>query len=602
MSTKFQNIKLTEIATFFDDGNWIESKDQSAQGFWLVQTGNVGVITFREKEIKRFVSEETFRRLNCTEVLAGDILISRLPDPVGRSCIIPKTKYRLLTAVDCTILRLKPEYDNRFINYLINSEGTRKQVYRLVTGSSRKRISRKNLGTVELPIPFRNGKPDLAEQRRIADKLDRVAVEVEKGMLSVSTLKKEANKVWYSLTQKLFSLSDFQKVKIGICCEVMTGGTPRRAASPYWGGDVKWMASGDINKRRIFDVEGRITQLGLEKSNAKILPAKSVMVALNGQGKTRGMVAITEIELTCNQSLAAIVPKPDSYIDPEYLFWNLYSRYKEIRYIRGGEFRSGLNLDLIRQIEFPVPIKNGAPNLTEQKRIASEIRTVFEMSEQLTELVEKQQRHFSALKISVLNQEFKLKSQISTEHIQVTEDKTPRVFDIQQAIAQILKRFERGEMVIAKVLYLGQALFGVPTNIQFSAQDFGPYDVAVKKAVTAGLSPRNKFFTRKGNSNNQVLTLGVNSTSLLKYDTSHLARKTNEYLDVMLPLFNKSDSAGIERLATLCKIIEDLQTTEETVIKTKLQEWKPNKFTEAEVNRSLAFIKEQGWGNKLLNK
>jgi len=186
MNTKWRKQKISDIATVFDDGNWIESKDQSPKGIWLVQTGNIGVIVFRDKEMKRFVSEDTFKRLDCTEIFAGDILISRLPDPIGRACIIPKTAYRMITAVDCTILRLKKEYEPRYINYLLNAEQTKSQVYQMVTGSSRKRISRKNLATVELSIPTKDGKPDLAEQKQIADNLDKIFAEVEQGKIKIA--------------------------------------------------------------------------------------------------------------------------------------------------------------------------------------------------------------------------------------------------------------------------------------------------------------------------------------------------------------------------------------------------------------------------------
>ncbi len=67
-----------------------------------------------------------------------------------------------------------------------------------------------------------------------------------------------------------------------------------------------------------------------------------------------------------------------------------------------------------------------------------------------------------------------------------------------------------------------------------------------------------------------------------------------------MPFYNKSDSAGIERLATICKIIEDEQTVDEVAIKAKLQEWKPSKFREADVSKTIAFIKQQGWDNKLI--
>src|SRR3989344_7597347 len=210
MNTKWKKQKISDIATVFDDGNWIESKDQSPKGIWLVQTGNIGVIVFRDKEMKRFVSEETFKRLNCTEIFEGDILISRLPDPIGRACIIPKTSYRMITAVDCTILRPKKEYEPRYINYLLNAEQTKSQVYQMVTGSSRKRISRKNLATVELSIPTKDGKPDLAEQKQIADKLDKVFSEIAKSVDKIKLNKKYTSKTTYSELLTTFSDEDLK--------------------------------------------------------------------------------------------------------------------------------------------------------------------------------------------------------------------------------------------------------------------------------------------------------------------------------------------------------------------------------------------------------
>jgi len=604
MKTTWKKQKLTDIASFFEDGNWIESKDQSPKGYWLIQTGNVGVVTFRDKELKRFVSEETFKRLKCTEIFEGDILISRLPDPVGRACIVPKTQYKMLTAVDCSILRVKPDYDIRFVNYLINANGTKSQVYKLVTGSSRKRISRKNLGTVELPIPFKDGKPDIVEQKRIADNLDRVFVNTQNASSLLQQEKASGLSLWYSLANKTFSNPNLTKQQIGKSCDLLTGGTPSRYVPEYWNGDIRWMASGDINKQFVHEVAGRITKLGMESSNAKLLPIKSVLVALNGQGKTRGMVAITEVELTCNQSLAAIVPKKGSNIDPDYLFWNLYSRYKEIRYLRGGEFRSGLNLSLIRQLDFPVPMKDGKPDLAEQKRIAKELGSAFAMSQRLITLFERQELHLTHLRAAALNKIFGTQAEESKESVgnptQTTT--TPRLFDVQQAIAHIVKRFQRGEMVVAKLLYIGQAIYGVPTNLHFTAQNFGPYDSTVKKAVVAGLSAKNDFFAKRGAGQTQVLTLGANANRVLRYSTSDVAQKTNEYLDEMMPYFYQYDSASIELLATLCKVIEDEGTANDATVKAKLQQWKPNKFADQDVSRTLAFIKKREWDKRLIKK
>jgi type I restriction enzyme S subunit len=162
--------------------------------------------------------------------------------------------------------------------------------------------------------------------------------------------------------------------KLGDLCNLMTGGTPSRSKKEYFeGGTIKWLVSGDIHKREIFDCEGRITELGMANSNAKLLPINAVMIALNGQGKTRGTVAILRTNATCNQSLVSIYPKDTRKLLPEFIFCNLHGRYEEIRKITGDDDndRRGLNMPLIRNIEIPLP------PLPEQQRIVSILDEAF---------------------------------------------------------------------------------------------------------------------------------------------------------------------------------------------------------------------------------
>ena len=108
-----KSVSLKEVCDVFGDGDWIESKDQSDGGIRLIQTGNVGVGVFKDRiEKARWISEDTFKRLRCTEIREGDVLISRLPDPVGRSCLIPALEHKAITAVDCSILRFDPDKMN----------------------------------------------------------------------------------------------------------------------------------------------------------------------------------------------------------------------------------------------------------------------------------------------------------------------------------------------------------------------------------------------------------------------------------------------------------------------------------------------------------
>jgi len=156
--------------------------------------------------------------------------------------------------------------------------------------------------------------------------------------------------------------------RLGELCTLMTGGTPSRSKPEYFiNGNIKWLVSGDVHKKEIFDCEGRITEEAMKNSNTKFLPVNSVIIALNGQGKTRGAVALLRTKATCNQSLVGIYPKDINAILPEYIFCNLDGRYEEIRRITGDDDkdRRGLNMPLIRNIEIPVP------SLPEQQRIVA---------------------------------------------------------------------------------------------------------------------------------------------------------------------------------------------------------------------------------------
>lgn len=138
------------------------------EGIRLVQTGNLGIGNYKDRRDKaRFINDETFERLKCFEVFPTDILISRLPDPVGRACIIPETGERMITAVDCSIVRPKAaKVDPRFLVYYTQTADYLRAVDERCTGTTRRRISRKNLGQVPIPLP------PLEEQKGIVAVLD----------------------------------------------------------------------------------------------------------------------------------------------------------------------------------------------------------------------------------------------------------------------------------------------------------------------------------------------------------------------------------------------------------------------------------------------
>lgn len=146
--------KLLSLCDKFTDGDWIEAKDQSNSGVRLIQTGNVGVAEYLDKpNNKKWVSKETFEALHCEEVFEGDILISRLPEPAGRACIVPNIGTKMITAVDCTIVRVSEKINNEFLLQYLSSQKYFDEVNTCLAGGTRQRISRSNLADFDIPVP-----------------------------------------------------------------------------------------------------------------------------------------------------------------------------------------------------------------------------------------------------------------------------------------------------------------------------------------------------------------------------------------------------------------------------------------------------------------
>ena len=161
---------------------------------------------------------------------------------------------------------------------------------------------------------------------------------------------------------------DWPVVQVGDVASIRSGGTPDRSNADYWGGTIPWIKTGQIDFNMIQNAEEFITQAGLENSAARMFPAGTILMAMYGQGVTRGRVAILGIDATTNQACAAIeVTSADT--DRDFLYWSLAGKYEELRAIsesRGGN-QSNLNAQLIREVKIPLP------DLPTQRAIVAEI-------------------------------------------------------------------------------------------------------------------------------------------------------------------------------------------------------------------------------------
>ena len=149
----------------------------------------------------------------------------------------------------------------------------------------------------------------------------------------------------------------WEQRKVSDVAEICTGGTPSTGIEKYWyPKEIPWLSSGEVHKKYITYTDNKISVEGMNNSSARMIPENSVLIALAGQGKTRGTVAINRIPLTTNQSIAAMAFSNE--VVPEFVFCNLESRYEEIRRMSSGDgSRGGLNKQIIGETEIPYTSK-----------------------------------------------------------------------------------------------------------------------------------------------------------------------------------------------------------------------------------------------------
>ncbi len=197
LPTGWQWAPLAQIGPL-TDGDWILNADYSSSGVRLLQVGDIGVGNLAAKS-SRFITLERAKELKCTLLQAGDILISRMPDPIGRACTLPDLGYLCITAVDVTVWRPDKDADRGYLTHYLSSSEWLSRVKELASGATRPRISRTNLEALTVPLP------PLAEQKRIAALLNDQMAEVERASKAIEEELDAINKLPAALLRWAFN-------------------------------------------------------------------------------------------------------------------------------------------------------------------------------------------------------------------------------------------------------------------------------------------------------------------------------------------------------------------------------------------------------------
>ena len=210
--------------------------------------------------------------------------------------------------------------------------------------------------------------PPLSEQRRVANLL-----RVTGALLArISDISEAAGIIRKIIYDHYFWKTDntAPKTPIGEVAVVRNGTTPKRSESNYWNGDLPWLPSAKVNDVYITRADEHITQRAIRECSLPIIPAESTLVAMIGQGATRGRAALLGIEATINQNLAALTPGAD--VHPRFLFYQLDAQYRALRYWSQGSNQHALNCQLIADFPIWMPAMATQVEITRQLDICSD--------------------------------------------------------------------------------------------------------------------------------------------------------------------------------------------------------------------------------------
>ena len=310
------------------------------------------------------VTEKSIESYKVVQV--GDFIISLRSFQGG----IEYSHYHGICSPAYVVLRRRGEGSDAYFRHYLKTERFIQILTKNLEGlRDGKMISYKQFSELRLPVP------SPAEQQKIADCLSSLHELIAAQARKVDALKTYKKGLMQQLfpregeTQPRLRFPEFRDAgewesgPLGAIFETTSGGTPNRSEASYWDGDIPWITTSLVNFEVITSAEEYISQAGLKNSSAKLLPKGTVLIAMYGQGKTRGQVALLGVEATTNQACAAILPKKG--INPYFVFSNLAVRYDEFRKLSNSGGQENLSQALIREFPFSYPVDE-----LEQKRVA----------------------------------------------------------------------------------------------------------------------------------------------------------------------------------------------------------------------------------------
>ena len=347
-------------------GSAISTNDYREKGVPLIRISNLKNGEVSDEDMV-YISEELAESVRRSCIGLSDIVFAKTGATIGKCGINRLIKYGIL-ASSCIKISISHKYNCDYFYYIFSTDQFNQALRNTCTGTTRDTINLTPFSKLNVLLP------PYCIQNRIASYLDRKCAEIDaiiaKQQQIIEKLKEyKLSVITEAVTKGLdpnVPMKDswvewigkvpenWQLSHIGNLVEMGSGGTPDRKKTEYWeNGNIPWMSSGEINNEYIYSTIEQITELGLQNSNAKILPVNTVMLGLIGQGKTKGLAAILKNEVCCNQNLAYLIAD-EKFLHYRYLFYCFKAMYF---YMRGlvGESQAGIYSYFLKKLYIPLP-------------------------------------------------------------------------------------------------------------------------------------------------------------------------------------------------------------------------------------------------------
>jgi restriction endonuclease S subunit len=584
---------LADVCKVFADGDWVESKDQSPDGIRLIQTGNVGQGMFKDRAEKaRYISEATFKRLRCTEIFRGDCLISRLPDPVGRSCILPNTGERMITAVDCTIVRFNPtQLLPAFFNFYSQSDDYLEAVDSVTTGTTRNRISRSNLGLVPIPVPA------LPEQQRVVDILDEAFESIATAKENAEENLQNARAMFESHLQSVFTHRDdgWKQKTLGEIATTFGRGKSKhrpRNEKRLYGGKYPFIQTGDIRNAEHFITRYSQTYSDAGLAQSKLWPEGTICITIAANIAETGILGF---DACFPDSVIGLVANPKE-AEVGFVEYLLQSFKVRLQAKGKGSAQANINMGTFENERFPFP------SVTEQSRIVTELDKLREQTQCLESIYQRKLDALDELEKSLLHKAFagELTAQPRRSVVIPFPARIPNITttDLHAGILAIAYQLHEknkkqsyfGHVKAEKIAHMIEAHLGIDLDRNAIKDAAGPNDYPHLKRVEHRAKKAGFFLFQESEGAGYRITKYGGFNGLVDRTRVALGDRNTDIdalLELMLPLKTKQAEILATVYAAWNNLLLDKQPiADEAIVFEARENWHPDKL---EIRRNRFF-------------